>query len=61
MGASLNLERITKVKESTHGVDHVTEGAVKKKAFKVRSANEVLENAAGQDIHTRARNIIKNE
>jgi len=42
MEARLNLERITKVKESTHGVDHVTEGAVTKKAFNVRSANEVL-------------------
>ena len=50
MGASLNLERITKVKDSGQSPDPITEGAVKKKAFKVRSANEVLKDAAGQDI-----------
>jgi hypothetical protein len=48
MGASLNLERITKVKDSGKSPDPITEGAVKKKAFKVRSANEVLEDAAGK-------------
>ncbi len=48
MGASLNLERITKVKDSTQGVDPVTEGAVTEKAFNVRSANEVLKMTAAK-------------
>tara|TARA_R110000782_G_scaffold35510_3_gene84853 strand:- start:594 stop:1772 length:1179 start_codon:yes stop_codon:yes gene_type:complete len=50
MGASLNLDRITKDKDSTQSVDSVTEGAVKRKAFNVWSANQVLADAAKQPI-----------
>ena len=50
MGASLDLKMITKVKDSTQSDNSLTEGAVKKKAFNVWSANQVLDDAAKQPI-----------
>ena len=51
MRASLNLERITKVKDSGQSPDPITEeGAVTVDAFTVRTANQVLADAAKQDI-----------
>ena len=50
MGASLNLDRITKVKDSGQSPDTINEGAVKKRAFNVWSANQVLDDAAKQPI-----------
>jgi hypothetical protein len=51
MGASLDLERITKVKDSGQSPGPITEeGAVTVDAFDVRTASQVLADAAKQDI-----------
>ena len=51
MRASLNLERITKVKDSGQSPDPITEeGAVTVDAFTVRTASQVLADAAKHPI-----------
>ena len=50
MGASLNLKMITKDSDLKQGVNPETKAVVAGRAFNVRSANEVLEDASGQEI-----------
>ena len=45
MGASLNLKMITKDSDLKQGVNPETKAVVAGRAFNVRSANEVLEDA----------------